>query len=51
LWPHQDPIGKRFGIQSQTGPFMEIVGVAKDGKYRAPNEDPLPFFYLPVAQS
>jgi len=51
LWPHEDPIGKRFSIKSQTGPFMEIVGVAKDGKYRAPNEDPMPFFYLPLAQN
>ena len=51
LWPNEDPIGKRFGIKSQTGPFMEIVGVVKDGKYRSPSEDPTPFFFLPLAQN
>jgi predicted permease len=51
LWPKEDPIGKRFSIKSQTGPFIEVVGLARDGKYRAPNEQPLPFFFLPVAQN
>lgn len=50
LWPNQDPIGKRFSIKSQTGPFIEVVGVAKDGKYRNPVEDPMPFFFVPVEQ-
>jgi putative ABC transport system permease protein len=50
-WPNEDPIGKRFSIKAQTGPFVEIVGVVKDGKYRSPKEDPTPFFFLPVAQN
>jgi len=50
-WPNEDPIGKRFSIKAQTGPFLEIVGVAKDGKYRSPKEDPIPFFFLPVTQN
>ena len=50
FWPNEDPIGKRFSIKSQTGPFIEVVGVAKDGKYRAVIEDPTPFFFIPVAQ-
>ena len=49
-WPGEDPIGKRFSIKSQTGPFIEVVGLAKDGKYRAVTEDPTPYFFIPVAQ-
>jgi predicted permease len=50
-WPDQDPIGKRFSTKSQTGPFLEIIGVVKDGKYRAPNEDPMPFLFVPLTQN
>jgi predicted permease len=50
FWPNEDALGRRFSIKSQTGPFMEVVGVARDGKYRAPNEDPLDYFYMPMAQ-
>ncbi|HSM88058.1 MAG TPA: ABC transporter permease [Candidatus Limnocylindrales bacterium] len=49
-WPNQDPIGKRFSIKSAAGPFLEIVGVARQGKYLGPAEDPAPFFYMPGAQ-
>lgn len=50
LWPNQDPIGKRFSRKAATGPFMEIVGVVKTGKYNNPAEEPIPFFYLPEEQ-
>ncbi len=51
FWPDDDPIGKRISTESATGPFIEIVGVAQDAKYRGPNEKPLPFFYIPVEQN
>ena len=51
LWPSEDPIGKRISTESATGPFIEIVGVVHDAKYRGPNEKPLPFFYVPVEQN
>jgi len=50
FWPEEDPIGKRFSLTSDTGPFVEIVGVARDGKYRVLAEDPQPYFYVPLAQ-
>jgi hypothetical protein len=34
LWPHEAPIGKRFSVVSEAGPFIEVIGVAKDGKYQ-----------------
>lgn len=50
FWPKQDPIGKRFSIKSASGPFLQIVGLVKTGKYTNPAEDPMPFFYVPQAQ-
>jgi putative ABC transport system permease protein len=49
-WPGQDPLGKRLGLRGPQGPFAEVVGVARDGKYRSLSEDPLPFLYVPFAQ-
>jgi macrolide transport system ATP-binding/permease protein len=51
FWPGENPIGKRFSMTSDAGPFVEIVGVARDGKYRVLAEDPQPYFYLPFSQS
>jgi macrolide transport system ATP-binding/permease protein len=50
FWPGEDPIGKRFSLTSDAGPFVEIVGVARDGKYRVLAEDPQSYFYVPLAQ-
>lgn len=51
FWPHEDPIGKRFSMNRDAGPFMEIVGVAGNGKYGTIGEDPQSFFYVPLAQN
>jgi predicted permease len=50
FWPGEDPVGKRFSLTSDVGPFVEIVGVARDGKYRVLAEDPQPYFYVPLTQ-
>jgi predicted permease len=50
FWPNQDPIGKRFHAGSADGPATEIVGLARDSKYLAVFEQPLPYFYVPEAQ-
>ena len=50
FWPNQDPIGKRFSMKGAAGPFMEVVGVVKTGKYGSPAEEPSPFFYVPQEQ-
>lgn len=44
FWPGEDPLGKRlrFGKDS---PWMSIVGVVRDGKYRTLGESPRPFLY------
>jgi predicted permease len=50
FWPGESPIGRRFSLISDAGPFVEIVGVARDGKYRVLAEDSQPYFYVPLAQ-
>ncbi len=49
-WPKEDAIGKRFSTKGPAGPFIEIVGIAKQGKYTGIGEDPTAFFYLPQEQ-
>ncbi len=50
LWPGADPIGKRFYYDAAPNQPIEVVGVAKNGKYQWMFEDPTPNFYLPIGQ-
>jgi putative ABC transport system permease protein len=50
-WPKEDPLGKRFQVESAGGPFLEIVGVSADGKYQFVAEDAQALFYVPIAQN
>jgi predicted permease len=51
LWPNQDAMGKRFSAKGVSGPFMEVVGIAKQGKYNDPVDDTTLFYYQPLAQN
>ena len=51
FWPREDPIGKRFSMEGDTGPFMEVVGVTANGKYKTVGDDAEPFFFVPLAQN
>ncbi|MGZ7057622.1 MAG: ABC transporter permease, partial [Candidatus Angelobacter sp.] len=51
LWPGQDPLGKRFSDTVPSGPFIEVVGVAKQGKYRDPVDTTVLYYYEPLAQN
>jgi predicted permease len=46
VFPKEDPIGKRFRF-GQEGPFSEVIGVARDGKYRSLREEPQLCVYEP----
>jgi predicted permease len=48
--PNQDPIGRRISLNGAQGPWLEIVGLARDGKYITVGEAPAPFVYQPLAQ-
>jgi hypothetical protein len=49
-WPGRSPVGQRFRLDGSAGPWVEIVGVAKNGKYLQLIEPPTRFLYLPYAQ-
>lgn len=51
FWPNEDPIGKRFSLKSATGPFVQIVGLAGDGRYVFIGWDKEPYFFVPLAQN
>ncbi len=59
-WPGRDPVGQRFRLAPgsltaadqmvSSGQWVEVVGVARDVKYRSLGEEPEPHMYLPYAQ-
>ena len=49
FWPSEDALGKRFRLDDETSP-VEVVGVARNSKYRSLGEAPSPFLYLPLEQ-
>jgi macrolide transport system ATP-binding/permease protein len=46
-WRDGDPVGRNI---TAGGERIQIVGVAKDGKYRSLSESPRPYMYFPLAQ-
>jgi putative ABC transport system permease protein len=51
LWPGEDPIGKQFSFKGAQGPYVEVVGVTRNGKYVFIGEDGQNFFYVPDGQN
>jgi predicted permease len=49
LWPDQEAIGRRFR-NGRNGEWVEVVGVARDGKYVTVGEGPRTYFYVPISQ-
>ncbi len=50
FWLGEVPIGKTFRFGSLSDPPVQIVGIARDGKYQTPVDRGVPYFYLPLAQ-
>jgi len=52
FWPTEDALGQRFKSKDDQHRWAEyeVVGIAKDSKYKDVIEDPLPYFYKPIAQ-
>jgi macrolide transport system ATP-binding/permease protein len=51
FFPHQDPIGKHFGLMSpENSAAFEIVGVFADFKMNDPRREAEPLFLRPLAQ-
>ena len=49
VWPHEDPIGKRFRFYTDTS-YRQVIAVAKTSKYTTVGEDPQPAAYTPLEQ-
>jgi putative ABC transport system permease protein len=50
-WPGEDALGKRMKVFLEGWPWMEVIGIVKDVRHRAPNQDPRPRWYVPHAQA
>jgi len=50
LWPGQDPIGKHLHTGNSDSETVEIVGVAKNGKYFSLGENPAQMIYYSLTQ-
>ena len=51
LWPDQEALGKRISLNGAQGPYLDVIGVARDAKYDELSESPRPFVYLSHLQS
>ena len=51
LSPGASPLGRTFSVGTNAGRRLEVVGVAKDAKYRSLSEAPRAMFYEPLAQT
>ena len=47
FWPGQDALGRHL---KSGGPWLEVVGIARDSSYRSIGESPSPHMYLPLPQ-
>lgn len=51
FWPGQNAVGKRLSTGGSEGPLIEVIGVAKDGKYFSLSEEARAFVYRPLLQN
>jgi len=51
IWPGQPALGKRFHVDGNDGPAVEIVGVVRGMQEMILGETPKPYIFLPVAQA
>jgi putative ABC transport system permease protein len=49
-WPGRDALGKRFRLNDANGPWVEIVGVARNSRYLFIGEPPTDFVYFSYRQ-
>jgi predicted permease len=47
FWRGENPVGKRLQVKNR---WLQVVGVAKNSKYRTLIETPKPFFYVAMRQ-
>ncbi|HET7275786.1 MAG TPA: ABC transporter permease [Longimicrobiaceae bacterium] len=50
-WGGAGAVGRYVRFEGPESEPVEVVGVVRDGKYRSLHEEPMPYMYLPLAQS
>jgi putative ABC transport system permease protein len=50
LWPGGGAIGREFSFDGPAGPWVRVVGVARDIRYNALSDEGVAVVYLPYAQ-
>jgi predicted permease len=50
FWPGESPLGKRVSTAGPSGPWMTVVGIARDTKYNSLGEALPDYMYLSFAQ-
>lgn len=50
-WPNEKPLGKRLKLGNEQNPWMEVIGVAQDGKYITLGEPPTDYLFVPLWQN
>ncbi|MGP8253941.1 MAG: ABC transporter permease [Terracidiphilus sp.] len=50
LFGTEDVVGRHFRLGNQQPVDVEVVGVARDGRYGGVTETPQPYLYLPILQ-
>jgi predicted permease len=51
FWGDADPIGKNLMIGGEQGDRLQVVGLARDGKYVSISESPRPYVFYPQLQN
>jgi len=52
LWPgERDVLGKRLSLRGPDGPFLEVVGVARDSRNLSPQQPARPMVFIALSQS
>lgn len=49
-WPGRDAVGQRLRAGAEGAPWLTVVGVVSDGKYRTLTEPPQPCLFRPLSQ-
>jgi len=50
LWPHESPLGKRVQFGCRQPQTWEVIGVARDSRFRSLGDPPMPHVYRPFSQ-
>jgi predicted permease len=51
FWKGENPIGRRFSRQSETGVEIQVIGVVRDSRFANLRDDIRMSYYIPIAQA